>query len=416
MNKKGLQGFLSDKPLALVTYRHWFFLAIIGLITFLILLWLIFGKVGIVANGEGIILPDTQGVFAISSKGAGIVESVSIGQGQPINKGQVLAILDQSEARVAIDAHKALIQVTQWHYKKIKALSDTQVSLASKLHTEKTRLLADYEKSYRLYTQYFENLMKNEQRLMKLGYISAFELEKIKHETSNLSLKLKEFFSNQTQSDINKYAAILAIEKSLADLKENIENQKAQLSIAERQYQEHKFIKSPESGVILSVNIAPGQYITSGQKGFTVTKGNLSANHFIAFFNPLTYSRLIKPGMIAYVIPSFLSEYQYGSISATIETIDRFPQSIESINAIVSNEALTQFVSNDNKPMLMANVKLMTDPQDASKYVWNAHGRGSPPPYAIPVGTLCHIKVLIEHRSPMSFILPVLRRVSRWDA
>ena len=162
MNKKGLQGFLSDKPLALVTYRHWFFLAIIGLITFLILLWLIFGKVGIVANGEGIILPDTQGVFAISSKGAGIVESVSSGQGQPINKGQVLAILDQSEARVAIDAHKALIQVTQWHYKKIKALSDTQVSLASKLHTEKTRLLADYEKSYRLYTQYFENLMKNE--------------------------------------------------------------------------------------------------------------------------------------------------------------------------------------------------------------------------------------------------------------
>lgn len=416
MNKKGLQGFLSDKPLALVTYRHWFFLAFIGLITFLILLWLIFGKVGIVANGEGIILPDTQGVFAISSKGAGIVESVSIGQGQPINKGQVLAILDQSEARVAIETHKALIQVMQWHYKKIKALSDTQVSLTNKLHTEKIRLLADYEKSYTLYTQYFENLMKNEQRLMKLGYISEFEFEKIKHETSNLSLKLKEFFSNQTQSDINKYAATLTIEKSLADLKENIDNQKAQLSIAELQYQENTFIKSPESGVILSVNIAPGQYISAGQKGFTVTKGNLSANHFIAFFNPLTYSRLIKPGMTAHVIPSFLSEYQYGSINATIETMDRFPQSIESINAIVSNEALTQFVSNDNKPMLMANVTLMTDPQDASKYVWNAQGRGSSPPYTIPVGTLCHIKVLIEHRSPMSFILPVLRRVSRWDA
>ncbi|WP_162902391.1 NHLP bacteriocin system secretion protein [Facilibium subflavum] len=400
-------GKKEIKTLQLIYYRHWIVLSIIFFIILGTLLWSIFGKIGVQATGQGIILPDNKGIYAISSQGAGIIQEVKIRTGEDVKKGEVIAVVDQTKLAVQLKQQRQYIAILEKNYQSIQALTHKHLGLINNLYLEKNVLLNDYKKSYSQYLDYLDQLTQGEKALAKKGYISEVQYQQLKQNTAKLSLQLKQYLSTKTQNDIERNTAYLQIEQTLTSLQEQIDEEKAQLAIQESNFQQYKYITSSKDGTVLSVDIAPGQYIATGSIAATIATGKFSADHFVAFFDPLTYSRLVKSGMSAYVVPSFLSEYQYGSIKGKIIEIDRFPQSTNAINAIVNNSALTQFVSNNNQPMLMAQVKLSMNKATPSGYAWTSH---QGPPYAIPVGTICDIKIIVEYRRPISFVLPFIRK------
>lgn len=402
----------NQPTLKLIYYRHWLALFIIGTILALLLLWAIFGKISIQATGKGIILPDQKGIYAISNPGSGVVEQVKVITGQHIEKDQVIAVIDQSKLATQLAEQRQYIGLLEKNYHSLSNLIANHKKLVSKLYVEKDTYLNNYQQEHKQYLNYLKQLTAGEEKLANQGYISKVGYQKIKQNTAELNLQLKKYLSTGTQDEIDRNGSYLELDKTLNQLQQQIESEKAKYIIQKTIFKQHKYIVSGRSGVVLSVDIAAGQYLTQGSIAATVATGKLVHNNFIAFFDPLSYSRLIKQNTAAYVVPSFLSQYQYGLIKGKVLNIDRYPQSTSSINAIVNSSALTKYVSQNNQPMLMAQIQLKTDQSTISKYAWTSNA-GTP--YKIPVGTLCDVKVIVEYRSPISFILPYFREAMGVD-
>lgn len=400
----------KKNTLKLIYYRHWMVLSVIAVLLLATLLWSFFGKIAVRTNGKGIILPDSKGIYAISSFGSGVINEVKIHVNQKVKKGEVIAVVDQTNLQLQIDKERENLNILEEDFRNIRTLASKHISLTSDLYMQNDTVLSEYKKDSEKYLEYLKNLAKDEKELAEKGYIAYVRYKKLEKEVSKLSLQLKQHQSKKTQNDIQLNNTYLKIGQMITALQKQINTQKALLALHMKNFQESKYITAEKSGYVLSVNIAPGQYISTGSVAVTIATGKVSIDHFIAFFDSLTYSRLIKKNMKVYIVPSFLSQYLYGSIKGKVLKIDRYPQSTNAINAIVNNSTLTKYISKNNVPMLLAKVKLETNKSTPSGYSWTTH-KGAP--FKIPLGTICNTTVIVKYIRPISLVLPFIRKTTR---
>lgn len=83
----------------------------------------------------------------------------------------------------------------------------------------------------------------------------------------------------------------------------------------------------------------------------------------------------------------------------------------EDVNRILHNRQLTKSLF-DGHQALLAHIELMPTSDNASGFQWWS-GKG--PPYKIPAGTVATVDVIVERVSPITLVIPALRKLLSID-
>ncbi len=195
----------------------------------------------------------------------GRVALVSIQEGQPVKKNQIIAELDRAEFASRSDQAKANLDRAQ----KAKLQLETVLKISSKtLPAEVARATAnvagvqdtlkDAEKNYKRYEDLFSKgvVTEKERDSVKLVY----EVTKSRLTESESVLKLAQ--GNLARID----AAKQDIETSIAQINAS----KAALNQASIQFG-YTQLKSPMDGIVTSRNIEPGETVNAGREVITIS-------------------------------------------------------------------------------------------------------------------------------------------------
>jgi HlyD family secretion protein len=217
---------------------------------------------------------------------------------------------------------------------------------------------------------------------------------KIKDQNANsedLKTQNRQLDLEDTEANITRRNAITDKERDIANLLTKIATERK--------------IFSPYNGRILDIAVNPSQYIAIGARLGTIqVKDRQQETVGVMFFKPGDADR-IQVGVEMEITPDIHKRERYGGIVAIVTSISQETITPQEVARLVGNEQLALALT-DNQPVVQIFAKLQRDPSTISGYKWT-DGKGAP--QTIPESATATARVVVEERSLVSYIVPVLR-------
>lgn len=124
----------------------------------------------------------------------------------------------------------------------------------------------------------------------------------------------------------------------------------------------------------------------------------------IVSYIPLSEGKKVTKGMEAYVIPSNISEQEYGHIKGIVEDISTYVISSEEMLETLGNESLVAAFQQLG-PVLEIKINLLKDEESINGFKWS-NSKGNK--LVVSESTFVTIRILLESESPISKIIPSL--------
>ena len=112
----------------------------------------------------------------------------------------------------------------------------------------------------------------------------------------------------------------------------------------------------------------------------------------------------LHPGLEMRISPANVERPRFGSIVGKVTSVSVFPMTSEGVLNIVGNSKLAQTLL-DEGGAIMVEAKLEKDPTNPTGFKWTSKS----PDIPMTAGTTTTCRVTVDKRSPISFILPLLR-------
>ncbi|WP_163327748.1 efflux RND transporter periplasmic adaptor subunit [Desulfurobacterium thermolithotrophum] len=229
------------------------------------------GEVRNVIDATGIVKPQVGGEIKVGARISGIVVKENVRVGDYVNKGDLIAIIDNRELKEELKKAKAhLEEVKKTYSEKIKIQEMRLKSALASLTAAEAKLKAEKE-NYELKKWEYDR----QKKLFKIGYTTEQKLKQAKAEFERAQGSLKAAEENLKKANLDVKIEKRNLEELKARYKSDLETAKAALKQAEIRYS-YSYIYAPKSGIISFV---------STQEGETVVAG-LNAPEFVTILNP----------------------------------------------------------------------------------------------------------------------------------
>ncbi len=311
------------------------------------------GRIRVSGNIEA---TETQVAFKI----AGRVEKRLVDEGMKVEQGDVIAMLDTADLHCNVDLRRAGLKVAEAALAELLAGSrPEEIEAAKSAWQRAAHALADLEAGSRpqeiaaaeaalaaaeAEKERWQADLRRATTLFKRKTISTevydrvrtgYDIAEQRHREAEEKLKLVE--EGPRREQIEQARAALAQAKAQYDLvkagprRENIDQARARaeqaqaaLRLAETQLG-YATVHSPITGVVLSKNIEPGEYVAPGTP--VVTVGDLVHVWLRAYIEELDLKR-VKPGQKATVSIDSGDEYQ-GRVSFIAQEAEFTPKNVQ---------------------------------------------------------------------------------------
>ncbi len=172
-------------------------------------------------------------------------------------------------------------------------------------------------------------------------------------------------------------------------------------------------VLSPEAGRILELSVHPGEVVSTGGRigslelvsaqSSGVAGGDRSGSLKNLAYFPVRSGKRIQKGMQVRVTPTTVERERYGSIVGTVTRVAPFPVTEQTLAARVGNPEVVQGLTQKGG---MIEVEVELERGDTmSGYRWTSAG----PPIQLSAGTTTQVRVTLEERRPITFLMPLLR-------
>lgn len=450
-----------DQLMQVVAPLDWLVLVTLGSLVLGALGWSIWGRIPITVEGRGVLLYPYQ-TSEIQSPVAGQLVGVNLKPGDRVQKGQVIGYINRSDLQQLIQQktlklrsleqqNKQLTQITQQQQnQEIKLLRQKQYTLQKNLQN-KQRFINPSRNNERLTLQKkrqsLDQTLRDQQSLspiLKQQLDNRLKLQRDGAIPSDLVLQATQSYQKNQQEIIGLKAQLqslnqqaVEIEKNhqniiseIADLKDQIRILKIQEQVLPQQLLEEKIARnnqiqevkqqlaqlkfqlkqngnifSEQSGKVLELTAKPGQFLTQGSRiGLVEISGNTTKLVGMMYF-PIKDGKQIRPGMSMQVMPDSVQRERYGSILGTVKIVSSYPVSQQTILSAVGNIEVTEsLVIPGGQIEVLA--ELNRDANTITGYQWSS---SQGPTIEISSGTTATVRVMVEQRAPITFVLPVLR-------
>jgi HlyD family secretion protein len=455
-----------DELLRVVSPHSWLVLSVLGVLIVVAVVWSIVGTIPIYVQAHAALVYPRR-IVALQATSSGVLASLDLVPGAAVHSGQVVGLLDQTLMQKELDQQlEALalrqrrrttsgaldlarqeaeersldlqIAVVERQLRESVALADAQAAIDSSIITARRKAIEDEQALMRPIDEHLArviggqraagNELITEERLVELEE----RLATSRIQTRERELQLRELESRalqDRQGDLQRRHHILDLETHLAELKaqkvraaeevserhvardEPIEALEREVAKLERELQSKSRIECPWTGRVYEVQARPGQHIEAGAKVAILEVEDRDAALFALACFEIKDGKRIASGMHAQVSPENVPRDRFGSIVGTVAEVSAFPATAAEVTRALGSEDLARGLLPQHGGILVS-AKLDASPSTPSGLQWTtSHG----PDMAMTGGTTGTIRVTLERRAPITFILPFLRAQSGVD-
>jgi multidrug efflux pump subunit AcrA (membrane-fusion protein) len=355
-----------DQPLPLLRPSLWALL--LGLLSFTaaIGVWSVLGRVPVRIQGRGVLLLP-ESLVPVQSPSGGPLQQILVREGQCVQARQPLARVDLVPLRGAIDAAERRVQQLR-----------LQNQLAG-LQAQRERALA------------------------------AADLERLLPYRGTGAIAEETFIDKERQLQRIDSQQLAESQQRL----QGINDEAQALRRQQREYQLSSLVLSPVAGCLVEQLVQPGAVVTPGTTIFSLDRRDRRRQLVSLVYFPSQDGKRLKPGQSVRITPTTTKAQRHGGIRGRILSLRTLPVSREGLRQRLGLESLVQTVqppgSAGNEPLIEAVTSLQRDPHTRSGFDW---GGGPGPDLRLTTGTSTEVSVLVEHRQPISYVIPLLRDIT----
>jgi HlyD family secretion protein len=462
-----------DRLFTLVGRPAWTLLGTLGGLCALAVVWGVFGRIPETVDGAGVLInPDK--VQGLQAPVGGQVIDLPVRVGDTVHTGDVIATLnlpelrqqrDQAEARLrqlrnTDDVQRKLEAERLEQEKNVRAAqrellksSVAEVKMALALgekneqftRTERAKLRQNLRESKTLNRAVRDSLASlrklRAKRIETADTVLSAESAVVENDVqlANLDLKLAELdikdLENQQyrvqqqnrivdlniqlkQLDVGATQLQLELSQKQADRAGQIQEQSARLGQLDKAIEEQGLVKSRYTGRVLELSTYRGQILLPGARVGTVEQTDASPGEegvapglkVLAYF-PLRSGKRLEVGNKVRVTPSTVQRERFGSILGEVTKVSPFPITEEAAATRVGNMELVRALMQPGG-MIEVEIELDRDPLTYSGFRWTSGG----PRLKFSPGTTAGVRVTVEERRPVTYLLPILRSTASGDA
>ncbi len=349
-----------DQPLQLLRPSQWLLLLSLGGFCTAILIWSICGRLPVRIDGRGVLVRKNS-LTQVQSEINGQVQSLSVQVGDCVEQGQQMARVDPVRQETEQDQAKIRLQQLISQDKQEDELGEIRLD---QLEDEITRIKG-------------------------LATIGALSLDDINRRNKELS-SLKD---NLTSRNSQREREITMLKTRIRSLGQEIARTAT--------------IRAPLNGCVIDRSVNQGEVVQSGSTMFFLdTQPNSTKLDSLAFFRAGDGKRL-SPGQRVRITPDSAKQQRHGGIEGTVLAIRNLPVTEQALVKRLGQKSLLDSVrANTQGALIEVVTTLERDPSTVSGFNW---GGGPGPDLKLTAGTPTAVRVLVEERRPISYVIPILR-------
>ena len=391
-----------DTALEITTVRGWIALAAFGAVILAALVWGALGRVPEAVLGQGIMVSE-RGVYRVQTSGAGRIDSVLVGPGTRVTRGQTIAVLAQPELRTALAQRMVALTALRENYAITSTLlrSDRELELASIVQQQGQ---ADEElRAAQERLTYLDARVSAEARALERGLITRDAAQGTIAQRAETKLQQLSTSARKQQLSARAVQLRVASTQRLFDLEREI-TQSANDSVRlEAQLVAFANVVSAYDGIVVEQLAVAGQTVGAGAPIVTVEPSGERPQ--VLMFIPLE-GRRIEPGMRTEMVPGGVRPEETGYFLGRVVRVSDAPLSGSALDRYLKNELLVaQFTQNGGA--YLVHVSVEEDPATVSGYKWTSRAGA---PISFGSGTLVTGRIIVREVRPVALIIPALKR------
>ena len=456
-----------DQLMHVVSPKSWLPLLSLGSLVVVAGIWSVKGRIPITIEGRGVLIYPSK-VVTIQSKSSGQLSSLNVQVGEVVKKGQILGTINQVELRKQLQQQRDKLAELQSQNQAAGSLEQLQTDQEKRAIEQQRQYLQQRILELQRLTPVLKvkssNSLEQQRQAIKQRVREAqalipvlkkrleirkylFEKEKVitgdvaleaeqqyldnLGKIADLNAQLKELDVKETEQEqayLSNLNAITDLRSQLKELdsreanlaktnletatvrKKEIQEVKREIAKLELQLNDNSQIISQHSGRILELAIHPGQVIDAGTRLGNIEAANPSSKLVGITYFTVGDGKKIQPGMTLQITPQTVKRERFGGIVGTVTNVSSFPITKESAANVVGNSDVVQGLASDKQEGLMqVYADLKFDSTTPTGFQWSS-SKG--PQLKISPGTTTTVRVKVEERAPITFVLPILRSSS----
>jgi len=455
-----------DQLMQVVNSKSWLPLVSLGSLVIVALAWSIYGRIPITVEGRGVLIYPSK-VVSLQSKSSGQLMALNVKVGDLVKKGDVLATVDQTELNKQLQLARNKLSQLQGQDRNVNLLQRWRNELTEKTIQQQRQFLQQNLKTTQALTpilreksivslqaerqtqmvrlQTVERLLPilkdrwdARQFVYKQGALSKDqvlqaqrEYQESRAQKEEVQAQLKQLESQEVQAQreyLNNQNSITDIQAKLRELdsqevslrqqdletatnrKKEIQEVEREIAKLELQLGNNSEIISQHSGRILEITVNPGQVIDAGTRLGSIDAEKTSSKLLGITYFAVGDGKKIQPNMTLQITPQTVKRERFGGIVGKVTAVSPLPITTEAAKSVVGNpEVVEGLVSDKQDGVIQIFADLEPDSTTFSSYKWSS-SKG--PQLKISPGTTTVVRVKVEERAPITFVLPILRSYS----
>jgi len=391
-----------DDMLQVTSARWWVGLAALWVMLGGAIGWGYLGSVTTKAVGQGVVIR-TGGVQNVATLGAGQVMEVRAAIGAHIQAGTVVATVAQPAMADRIHAAEAQIRdldAQRSELGKVRATS-SQLQIVS-LERQRVTLegeIQDLEQQAKL----LREQVPVDQELLAKGLITRQQTFATQQKLAGLETTIQDRRAQITQLESARFRAQNEGVDQDLQLRDRIADYRRELQTLEREMESQSNVRSPYSGQVVELKVAPGALVQSGTPILSLQADVIGLEALL--YIPADKAKQIRSGMAAEISPASLKREEFGFIRGKVSFVPDYPATPAALMRVLENAPLVQSIEAAG-PVTEVQVEMETDAATPSGFRWSSP-RGAP--VKLSGGTIISGEVVTEDRRPITLVIPYLR-------
>lgn len=414
-----------DYLVQVVSPKRWLSLAALGTLVAAGGAWSVLGSIPVTVTGQGVLVYPSEMVM-VQASGAGRILSIpaDVQVGKPVRKGQILALIDQSELQQQLQLARNKVADLKFHDEEASLVEQHRESLDRSATDEQRQALQNSLNTvqaltpeirakglesiqrerealvHRLQTlratlpTYKERWEKRE-AIFKEGALSqdavlqakqdyqgfVAQVDQAESQLKQLDAKeaeaQRQYLQNENQAN-ELLAKLKALDTSTAtkaeqdlatQISRNKELQETERTIAQLSLQLAKSsqIVSDYDGTLVELTVKVGERVQPNASVGKIASHKPDAPLMSVIFIPVSENKNIKPGMPVQITPSMVKREEFGGIKGEVTTIAGFPTTPQGIASLVGNpDLLPGLFAKEAQIAVFTDLKLAEVQPDAS--------------------------------------------------
>jgi HlyD family secretion protein len=451
-----------DQLMQVINPMDWIALTTLASLVGGTLIWSIVGRIPITVDGRGVLIQPRQ-VVDFQANITGQLKALNVRNGQCVKKNEVLATVDPIDLKQQLSLSQgklaqletqaqttSALSVQRMRFEK-SSLDATRVSLIERLGDtqsltpilqskgvdalqEKRRSMEQRLTDAQKLVPVMQQRLVSRQKLVEEGALPKDSLLQVDQEyvqsrqtVADIEAQLKQLDVESTQTDrqfLENLRSAGDLQAQLQELdtkakrldQETLETQNQrqrevqevsrEVTRLDQQIATNSQILSPQDGCILEVSATMGQVVQPGLRLGSMQMGSEGTALTGIVYLPIKDGKQVKAGMSIAITPDTVQRERFGGIVAEITEVSKLPVTRAGATAVVGNSEVVQGLVGETGAVIEVNTKLITDANTVSGYKWSS-SKG--PESKITPGTTTSVRITVEDRPPITFVMPFLR-------